>query len=57
VRLALSLSTTRPPSEDESRRGVDLIAALRAKEGIGDEVALKYYCLIVLNLNEFAYLD
>ncbi len=57
VLLALNLATTRPPNEAEVRRGVDLIVALRSKEGVGDEAALKYFCLLVLNLNEFVYLD
>ncbi|HEY7423457.1 MAG TPA: DUF1553 domain-containing protein, partial [Gemmataceae bacterium] len=57
VRLALTLATTRPPRDAEVRRGVDLIAALKAKDGVGEETALKYFCLVVLNLNEFVYLD
>jgi hypothetical protein len=57
VRLALTLATTRPPSDAEVRRGVELIAALKAKDGVGEEAALKYFCLVVLNLNEFVYLD
>jgi mono/diheme cytochrome c family protein len=57
VRLALNLATTRPPSEAEVRRGVDLIAALQARDSISEEAALKYFCLVVLNLNEFVYLD
>lgn len=57
VRLALKLATTRPPNETEIRRGVELIAALQTKEGVGEEMALKYFCLVVLNLNEFVYLD
>ncbi len=57
VRLALMLATTRPPRDSEVRRGVDLIAALKAKDGVGEEAARKYFCLVVLNLNEFVYLD
>ncbi len=57
VRLALSLVVTRPPSAAEVRRGVDLIAALQKEDGASADVALKYFCLMVLNLNEFVYLD
>jgi hypothetical protein len=57
VRLALTLATARPPSDTEVRRGLDLVAALKTKEGASDEAALKYLCLVVLNLNEFSYLD
>jgi hypothetical protein len=57
VRLALELATTRPPSEREIRRGVELIAAMKTKDGVGSEAALTYFCLLVLNMNEFVYLD
>jgi hypothetical protein len=57
VRLALTLATARPPSDAEVRRGVDLIAVLKAKEGVSDEIARKCFCLVMLNLNGFVYLD
>ncbi len=57
VRLALNLATARPPSDTEVRRGVDLIAALRSKDGMSEEAALRYFCLMMLNINEFVYLD
>src|SRR5207302_7305199 len=57
VRLALSLATARQPDEKEARRGVGLIEALRREEGATSEQALRYFCLMVFNLNEFLYLD
>jgi hypothetical protein len=57
VRLALKLATSRPAADAEVRRGVGLIEALQAKDGATPEVALKYFCLVVLNLNELVYLD
>jgi mono/diheme cytochrome c family protein len=57
VRRALQLTLVRPPSEAEVRRGVHLIARLRGEPGTSPEVALKNFCLMVLNLNEFVYLD
>jgi hypothetical protein len=57
VRLALELATARPPNEREIRRGVELIDALKTKDRVSEETALKYFCLVVLNLNEFVYLD
>jgi hypothetical protein len=57
VSLGLNLATSRPPSEAEIRRGVDLMAALRTKEGVSEQAALQSFCLVVLNLNEFVYLD
>jgi hypothetical protein len=57
VRRALHLATCRPPTDADVKRGVRLIEALKAEGGAADQTALKYYCLVVLNLNEFVYLD
>jgi mono/diheme cytochrome c family protein len=57
VRLALNLATARPATDVEAQRGMKLIAALRARDGATPETALRLYCLLVLNLNEFLYLD
>jgi hypothetical protein len=53
VRRALSLALSRPPTEKEMRRGVKLIEEFRTE----NDAALRCYCLMVLNLNEFVYLD
>jgi hypothetical protein len=57
VRLGLYLATSRPPSEADVRRGTELIDALRTKDGLSADAALQSFCLVVLNLNEFIYLD
>ena len=57
VRLGLYLVTSRPPTEEDVRRGLDLIDALQKKDGAAPEAALKYFCLMAMNLNEFMYLD
>ncbi len=57
VAWALRLATARPPAEAEVRRGVDLIGALKTSDGAGADSALKSFCLVVLNLDEFVYLD
>ncbi|HTU20826.1 MAG TPA: PSD1 and planctomycete cytochrome C domain-containing protein [Gemmataceae bacterium] len=57
VRLALTLATTRPPNDADVRRGVELIETLQTKDGLSAESALESFCLVVLNLNEFVYLD
>jgi hypothetical protein len=57
VRLALSLATQRPPTDKEIQRGVRLIESLKTQDGCSPETAMKYFCLTVLNLNEFVYLD
>jgi mono/diheme cytochrome c family protein len=57
VRLALSLATCRAPTVAEVQRGLSCITALRTQDGASAETALDVFCLLVLNLNEFVYLD
>jgi hypothetical protein len=57
VRLALGLATSRAPDEAEVQRGVRFMEALRTQDRASAEVALDMFCLLVLNLNEFVYLD
>lgn len=57
ARLALRLTTGREPSDAEVRRGTDLMTALRSRDGAPAEEALKDFGLVVLNLNEFLYID
>ncbi|MFM7138411.1 MAG: DUF1553 domain-containing protein, partial [Planctomycetota bacterium] len=57
VRRALELALVRSATDAEVERGVALFDALDAKDGVGPGRALELYCLMVLNLNEFAYLD
>jgi hypothetical protein len=57
VRLALNLVTCRPPKDSEIQTGFKLIERLKQQPNVTDDLALKYFCLAVLNLNEFVYLD
>lgn len=57
VALALRLATGRDPGAAEVARGVGLIAAFRAEDHADSETAMRAFCLAVLNLNEFIYLD
>ncbi len=57
VAAALRLVTCRPPTDTQIERGVGLIRSLKEKDGLSDEAALKDFCLVALNLNEFAYVD
>lgn len=57
IRLALKLATAREASDDEVGRGLALIESLAASGGLDPEAARRAYCLLVLNLNEFLYLD
>ena len=41
----------------EIDRGVTLIESLVAKDGATPESALRSFCLVALNLNEFLYVD
>ncbi len=57
VKRALRLAVLREPGAAEVQRGVALIESLESKRQLSESDALKYYCLVVLNLNEFVYLD
>ena len=55
--MALKQATQREPTTAEVERGVQLMRALLEKDGLSAEGALKYFCVVALNLNEFVYLD
>lgn len=57
VALALKLALGREPSEEEIQDGLALMETLQTKHGKSEREALRYWCLTVLNLNEFVYLD
>lgn len=57
VGVALGRVMQRTPSEDEIARGLKLIEELKTENEMNDDQALKYFCLVALNLNEFMYLD
>ena len=57
IKLALRLALCRQPEKQEIDEGLKLIESLTTKHQLDDEKALDYYCLMVLNLNEFIYLD
>ncbi len=57
VAEALAIATSREPSKDEVARGVKFVRELRKENELSKEEALNQFCLMVLNLNEFIYLD
>lgn len=57
VRLALRRALQREPQAGEISRGLALLDALQQEHQLKPDAALKYFCLAVLNLNEFLYLD
>jgi hypothetical protein len=57
VRLALRLATSRPPTGPEVRRGRALLDEMVSREGLDAQAAMRCFALVVLNMNEFLYLD
>lgn len=57
VGLALQLITARIPSNDEITSDVNFIRALQTRRQLTAEQALRHYCLLMLNTNEFVYVD
>ena len=57
VRLALRRVTQRTPTPAEVERGLKFIAAMQTEEKLPSAEALRRFCLLMMNLNEFVYLD
>ena len=56
ITRALTLATSRPATKEDVADGLKLIEHF-TKVGIDKNKALQRFCLLVLNLNEFVYLD
>ena len=57
VARAIRLALERPATDEEVADGLELLNRLTKERGQKPADALKYWCLTVLNLNEFVYLD
>jgi hypothetical protein len=57
LRLSIWHAVQRAPRASELERGRALIHQLKTEHELSDDQALNLYCLMVLNLNEFMYLD
>jgi len=57
VRRAIRLTTARAPAADEVARDTAFVRKMRAEHGLSAADALKQYCLLLLNANEFFYVD
>ncbi|HEY1379650.1 MAG TPA: PSD1 and planctomycete cytochrome C domain-containing protein [Gemmataceae bacterium] len=57
VRLALRRVTQRTPTRTEVDRGVRFIGALQGEDKLPADEALRRFCLLALNLNEFVFVD
>lgn len=57
VAQAIRDALQRPATDDEIADGLALLDRLKVKHGQNAQDALKYWCLAVMNLNEFLYVD
>ena len=57
IARVLEIVTSRPATEAEVARGVAFMDELQAEDGLDADTALKRFCLLAFNLNEFMYLD
>ena len=57
VAFVLTRAFQRAPQPEEIRRGSQLLKSMCSSHGLSTDEALAKYCLLVLNLNEFIYLD
>lgn len=57
VERAIRLAYGRGPQAGEVSDGVQLIETLIKKHSLNEKQALNYFCLTILNRNEFVYLD
>ena len=57
IRFALWRTLQREPTAKEIDRGIRRMTALQKGDGINPDEALRLFCLVALNLNEFIYLD
>jgi hypothetical protein len=57
VRRALEIALTRTVTDAEVAKGVALVDQLEDQDGVSPTRSLELFCLMVLNLNEFVYLD
>jgi hypothetical protein len=57
VARAIRLTTGRQPQAAEVQADVEFVKELQDEEGLSPQDALRDYCLMILNTNEFVYLD
>ena len=57
VAKVLERVTQRSPNAAEIDRGVKFLARMQSEHQLSPDAALKNFCLLALNLNEFVYLE
>jgi hypothetical protein len=57
VTRAIRLTTGRVPAADEVTKDIGFVQKLRQEHQLSEQESLRFYCLLLLNTNEFIYLD
>ena len=57
VRNAVKLTTSRTPTDEEVAKDVAFIQSIQKEDNLSEEQAMKMFCLVTINTNEFIYLD
>ena len=57
IARGIRLTTSRTPSQKEIDREAAFVRKLQNQTGMTVQKALAQYCLLLLNANEFVYLD
>ncbi|HUG20667.1 MAG TPA: DUF1553 domain-containing protein, partial [Planctomycetaceae bacterium] len=57
IHRSIWYTVQRQPTENDLERGLSLVNQLKSEHKLPEAQALNLYCLMVLNLNEFLYLD
>jgi len=57
IARGIRLTTSRRPADDEIQRDVVFVKKLQNESKMDAHGALTQYCLLLLNANEFVYLD
>jgi hypothetical protein len=57
VRRVIRLTCGRQPTDKEVTKDLQFIHELQTKQSLAPSAALKQYCLLMLNANEFLYLE
>jgi hypothetical protein len=57
VRLGLTCVLQRTPTPKEVDRGLAFLNELKESENLSEQESLRQFCLLMLNMNEFLYID
>jgi hypothetical protein len=57
IRLALNRALQRQPNDAEIARGLQFLKDSQEQDKLPADVALRRFCLLALNMNEFVFVD